>query len=208
MKLDARKPGARVWKRRLTVVTLILPFLYTTFIVADRFGVWDRLSGLDLVEQASDRFDLSYAADASNPVRVGDKEWKPLLKLVYRYSRADFIKDKQPRVIARLQATLSTRTPQEGPIEAEWTAPSTPLVLMYRDWPMNTGKPVTQDEFRVIGTIGDLKDWISKAREDRKFLVGDIFLGTFGPLLGIVIFFLETGPKQTDSGANGIATER
>src|ERR1700690_447088 len=139
------------WKRRLTFITLLLPFLYTGFIIADRYGTWDELSGLGLVEQVSERFDLSYGEDASNPVRVGDKEWEPLLKLVYEYSPADFDKSKEPRVIARFQASLSTRTPAEGPLIAQWTAPSTPLALIYQDWPTNTGKDLNPDVWRVVG---------------------------------------------------------
>ena len=174
------------------MITLALPFLYTAFIIADRYGIWDRLSGLELVEQASERFDLSYAENASHPVRVGDKQWEPLLKLVYRYSAANFDTTKQPRVIARLQASLSTRIPAEGPLMAEWTAPSTPLFLIYQDWPTNTGKGMAADAWRVVGTIGDLKEWIAKEKDRRRFLVQDIFLGTFGPLLALVIFWLET----------------
>src|SRR5271163_237404 len=88
----------------LNLVLFILPFLYLGFMVAERAGVWDRLFGLDLVEQAAARFELSYAPDASRPVNVGDKEWKPLLSLVYKYSTAEFPADKQPRVIARYVA--------------------------------------------------------------------------------------------------------
>jgi len=186
------------WKRVLTVVTLVLPFLYTGFIIADRYGVWDAVSGLDLVEQVSATFELSYAPNASNPVRVGDKAWDPLLNLVYRYSSASFDRTRQPKVIARLQASLSTRTPEKGPLIAEWTAPSTPLFIIYVEWPSDKGGNLRNEDWRVIGTIGDLKEWISKEKDRRRFLVQDIFLGTFGPLLAVVIFWLEV---KADSGA-------
>jgi hypothetical protein len=175
-------------KFALNLILFILPLLYLGFILADRAGVWDRLFGLDLVEQAAARFELSYAPDASLPVRVGDKEWKPLLHLAYRYSTAQFIPNKQPRVIARFVAVSSARTPTEGPVYAEWTAPSTPLVLLYRDWPGNT---VPLEDYRIIGTIGDLRDWISKAKDFRRFWVQDVFLGTFTPLLGFALFLID-----------------
>lgn len=172
----------------LNLVLLILPFLYLGFIVADRAGVWDRLFGLDLIEQAATRFELSYAPDASNPVKVGDKEWKPLLNLAYKYSTAKFPADKQPRVIARFVAVSSARIPAEGPVMAEWTAPSTPLVLLYRDWPGNT---VPSEDYRILGTIGDLRNWISQAKDYRRFLVQDVFLGMFTPLLGFALFLID-----------------
>jgi hypothetical protein len=177
----------------LNLVLLILPFLYLGFILADRAGVWDRLSGLDLVEEAATRFELSYAPNASEPVRVGDKEWEPLLKLVYRYSHAQFPVEKQPRVIARFKALLSARTPTDGLVESEWTAPSTPLALLYRDWP---GNEVPREDYRIIGTIGDLREWISKAKDYRRFLVQDVFLGTFTPLLGFAVFLIDRESEQ------------
>jgi hypothetical protein len=186
-----KKSKLKKAKRALTIILLVLPFIYLGFIVTDRLGVWDRLTGLDLVEKVAARFDLSYADNASSPVRVGDKEWKPLLALVYRYSKASFVPDKKPRVFARLKAPLSTRTPSEGPIVAEWTAPSTPIFLLYVEWPQNTGKDIPPDQWRVIGTIGDLHDWIYREKDRRRFLVQDIFLGTFGPLLAIAVFWLE-----------------
>jgi hypothetical protein len=172
----------------VNLVLIVLPFLYLAFIVADRAGVWDHLSGLDDVEHIAARFELSYAPNASHPVRVGDREWKPLLKLVHGYSNAQLPPKREPRVIARSVAISSARTPTEGPIMAEWTAPSTPLLLLYRDWP---GNDVPPEDYRVIGTIGDLRDWISKAKDHRRFVVQDVFLGTFTPLLGLFVFWIE-----------------
>src|ERR1700722_11407015 len=173
----------------LDVLLLVLPFSYLAFIVADRFGVWDQFSGLDLVEHASANFDLSYAPDASNPVRVGDKEWGPLLKLTYRFSNAQFPTDKQPLLFARSVAISSGRTPSEGVVMAEWTAPSTPLLLLYHDWPGHG--EIQPADYRVVGTIGDLREWISKAKDYRRFLVQDVFLGTFTPLLGFALFLID-----------------
>ena len=186
-----KKSRLKKVKRILACILLALPFIYLGFIVADRLGIWDRLTGLNLVEKVATRFDLSYADDASSPVRVGDAEWNPLLTLVYRYSKDSFARDKTPRVFARFRASLSSRTPSEGPIFSEWTAPSTPIVLIYVEWPQNSGKSIPPDLFRVVGTIGDLHEWISKEKDRRRFWVQDIFLGTFGPLLAIVVFWLE-----------------
>jgi hypothetical protein len=180
------KQRFRKWKRCLTLITLVIPILYLIFLVADRQGVWDRLTGLDLVQAVSDRFQQSYAAGASTPVRVGDPAWEPLLAIIYRYSKATFPADKTPRVVARDVATLSAVVPETG---SEWTAPSTPLSLLYKDWP--TGEAIERADYRVIGTIGELQDWIQKEKERRKFLALDVFLGLFGPLLGFLIFILE-----------------
>lgn len=51
-----------------------LPIITVGFIASERLGFWDRVRGLDKVESVARRFDLSYAPDASLPVRVGDPE--------------------------------------------------------------------------------------------------------------------------------------
>jgi hypothetical protein len=175
-------------KRALNLVLVVLPFVYLGYIVADRAGVWDHLCGLDSVEQVAVRFQSSYAPDASHEVKVGDEAWEPLLRLMYRYSNASFPPDKSPRVLARSVAVASSIIPAEGPLIAEWTAPSTPLLLLYRDWP---GNKVPPEDYRIIGTIGDLPEWINRARDHRRFIVQDLFLSIFTPLLALVVFWIE-----------------
>ncbi len=63
-----------------------------------------------------------------------------------------------------------------------------PPFLLYKDWPGNVVRP---EDSRVIGTIGDLRDWIDKAKDHRRFVVQDVFLGTFTPLLGLFVFWIE-----------------
>ena len=184
------------WKRGITLLTLILPFLYAGFLIADHFGVWDNLTGLNLVKNVSDRFELSYAEGASRPVHVGDPEWEPTLAVIYRHSPTQLARDKEPKALARLRASLSVRTPPDGALTSEWTAPSTPMILFYVDWPTNEGKDIPPENYRIVGTIGDLKDWIADEKDRRRFIVQDVFFGTFGPLLAIVVFLLE---KQSRS---------
>jgi hypothetical protein len=160
-------------------------------VISDRAGVWDDISVLSWSARSEARFEKSYGADASVPVRASDKAWQPTLRLFYRYSHAKFQTNREPKVIARLQATLSTRTPPEGPIVSQWSSPSTPVILMYVDWPKNTGKDLASEDWVTVGSIGDWRDWISKEQDRRRFLVQDVFLGTFGPLLSIFVFLLE-----------------
>lgn len=178
-------------KRVLTIVTLLLPILYLMFIIPDRLGFWDWITGLELVENVSDRFQSSYRDYASRPVLAGDKEWKPLLRLLRTYSTAKFRTDQEPGVFARAQATLATRTPATGPIEFEWTAPSTAIYLLYCNCGPASGVPIRQEDIVVVGTIGDLTNWISEAKDRRRFFVQDVFLGIFGPLLGILILWID-----------------
>ena len=139
----------------LRSAALALPLLYLMFLIADRYGVWSRMRGLDKVEAVATRFEQSYSPDASRPVSVGDPEWKPLIHLIYQYSNVDFPKNKEPRTVARFSATLSGKqTGPEGQVFSEWTAPSTPFAVLYRRWP---GQDVPKEDWRIAGTIGDLR---------------------------------------------------
>ena len=184
----------RTKKLLLRATSVVLPLLYLGFLVADRNGVWAHMRGLDKVELVASRFEQSYAPDASHPVSVGDPEWKPLIRLIYKYSNADFPKGREPQTVARLRATLSTE--EKGPggqIISEWTAPSTPLLVLYRKWP---GQPVPKEEICTVGTIGDLRTWISRSKDDFRFMVKDVFLVLFSFAVGASLLILEhRGPR-------------
>lgn len=173
----------RFWLR---LVALTLPIFYLAFLIADRQGVWSRMRGLDRVEAVAKRFDLSYVTDASRPVSVGDSEWEPLIHLIYRYSNADLPKDKRPQVVARFPAPVSgvIRDANQN-VSAEWTAPSTLFAVLYRKWP---GQEVIKDDYRVVGTIGDLHSWIVRSKDELRFMVKDVFFVIFSFVVGLLLF--------------------
>lgn len=172
-------------KRKLELAGALLPILTVGFVVFERTGVWDHIRGLNLAEGAAMRFDLSYAPQASRPVRVGDPEWISLLELISKYSHVDLPHEKEPRVIARYTAIADARV-QIGPDRiSEWTAPGTPLFLLYRDWPGNSVPP---EDYRIIGTIGDLHTWIAQSKADFHSNVVDILLALTSFVLGLAVW--------------------
>jgi hypothetical protein len=176
-------------KLLLRILSLVLPILYTGFLVADRAGLWARWQGLDRAERVAERFEQSYAPNASAPVNVGDPEWEPLLRLIYKYSHASFPKDKQPQTIARFRAVISGKEEgPEGQLIGEWTAPSTPFALVYRPWP---GQPIPKDDYRVVGTIGDMRAWITRSKDDLRFLVKDVIFVLFSFAVGLSLLLHE-----------------
>jgi hypothetical protein len=174
-------------KRKLEFLLLVLPLSYLVFVVTDRYGIWDRLCGLDLVEAVAARFEESYAPDAARRVVVGDREWTPLISLVYRYSNANLPKDRAPKMVARWRAFSSgVMTGEGGAVIAEWTAPTTPFAVIFNPKPqMETG------DLMAVGTLADLRDWIQRAKNDRRFWVQDVFLTLSATLLGFFVFTIE-----------------
>src|ERR1700692_3267082 len=175
---------------------LLLPLaLYLAFIIPEKTGYWDRWTGLDLVEEVADRFDRSTGPDDAVPVRLGDKEFEPLIHVIKSYSVAKFADDKVPHVIVRLQAKVyDTQSLGDGKT-AQWTSPATPIAIMFYDWPNARfpGGAIPPDQFTVIGTLGNLHEWISRSREDRHFLIVDLLLVGFVPLvIGLYEFYVET----------------
>ena len=144
------------------------------YLILDHAGYIDQWRGIDALEAVAARFDLSYAAGASQPLRPNDSEWPAVMTLIYRYSKADLPHDRQPKVLARFAAAVSgVIGPPENPV-GEWTAPGTPLALLYVEWP---GQTVDKTDFRIVGTIGEFHQWIEQDRADFKFLFYDVALG-------------------------------
>jgi hypothetical protein len=173
----------------LRLILLALPLLYLTFLILDRQGVWSRLRGLDKVETVAARFEKSYSPNASAPVSVGDAEWEPLIQLIYKYSKADFPRDKAPQTVVRFAATLSGENKgPDGQIISEWTAPSTAFAVLYRTWP---GQTIPKEDWRVAGTLGDLRAWILRSKDDFRFWVKDVFLVLFSFAVGLFLTLHE-----------------
>jgi hypothetical protein len=79
------------------------------FVLAEHTGFTDRMLGLDLVEKVANRFDKSYAPNASTPVYPEDAEWIPTMRLIEKYSNVKWPPGRTPQTIARMQSqALST----------------------------------------------------------------------------------------------------
>jgi hypothetical protein len=161
------------------------------FAISTNYGLWNELRGDNLAAAVASRFDKSYAEDASIPVRNGDKAWPPLVRLIERYSHADLPKDKKPLVLARLKAIAAAKVEP-----FEWTAPTTPLLLLYKEWP-NHGD-VGPEDMRIVGTIGDLHDWIRADQSDFDFFYRTIIFGILSACVGIFLA-LPDAPKRQPS---------
>jgi hypothetical protein len=178
--------GAERWVD-LSLLAL-LPLASAAVVAAEHFGVFDRWTGLTAAEQVSARFDESYAPDASRPVFRGDPAWKPMMRLIRTYSKAKLQADKQPGEIARFQASLSTNS--QG---YEWTAPSTPIVVLYGYWPPGAGRAPPRDDITIVGTIGQLHEWIDRSRNQFHFLVNDLLLALMPVGFGLWLWRINYG---------------
>jgi hypothetical protein len=115
------------------VAAVVLPLLYLSSIVSQRLGVWDWWFGLNEIEKVASHFETSYDPDVSRQVRESDLAWKPLLRLIRRYSIVTLPANRQPKVVACFAAITSAKIDVGQGRMAEWTAPTTPLVLLYQD---------------------------------------------------------------------------
>jgi len=172
------------------VAAIIIPLIVLSFVISMRVGCWDRFFGLDKVEKVAENFESSYKPNVSHTVRVGDPAWNPLMRLISKYSNVDLPKDREPRVLARFVAVLSGKTDLGQGKIAEWTAPSTPIVVIYRDWP---GQNVSTQDYRIVGTISDLRTWINRSKDDFRFIIQDILLAILSIAFGLLIWVSEGG---------------
>jgi hypothetical protein len=183
------------------VAAVFLPIVTILFVVSEHVGLWDHYLGLTDVLEVSARFDTSYAEDVRRIVSPGDPAWVPVLDLIQRYSTVKLPMDRQPHALARFTAIASAKI-EAGPGSiAEWTAPSTPIVLIYKDLSENK---FTHSDYRIVGTIGDLRTWVDKRRADVHFLGRDILLSLTSVVIGLVIWLFEHAPESSTRGRRDI----
>ena len=137
---------ARV-KQPIRWIGVALSIAAVLFAALSYFGFWSYVRGDDLLNNLADRLDTSYA-NVVRQVRPGDAEWRPLIRVIMRYTRANLPKDKTPVVFGRSAAVSSIKTD-----EGEWTAPTTPIVLLYRDIVPGAAPIQKEKDFWMIGTL-------------------------------------------------------
>ena len=130
-----------------------LPLVTLSFVVLNYYGLWDYVRGLHHVREIATRMETSYAEDVKRVIRPGQPGWDTMVSLIRRYSSAQLPANREPKLLARFVAVASAKL-DIGPGQiAEWTAPSTPLVLIYIEWP---GQPVEPADYRIVAGYSDL----------------------------------------------------
>ena len=189
-----RKPHSKRTLHAAKLVLLLPLALYLAFIILEKWGYWDQLRGLDVCQQVADRFERSVGPDDAVPVRVGDREFEPVVNMIRKYSSTKIPSNRELHVIARLQAKVYDAQPIGDNVLAQWTSPATPIAVMYYDWP-NRRFPngtIPRDEVDIVGTLGNFHEWIARSREDFHFLIVDLLLVGFVPLaVGLYEYIVE-----------------
>jgi hypothetical protein len=175
---------------------VFLSALAVLFSIGTYFGIWNYLRGDTLLaDLVATRLDLSYA-QVSRQVRPGDPEWRPLIRVITKYTRAELPRDRTPVVFERNRAVASAELQTNGNIVAEWTAPTTPILLMYQDfdklYPVGTTYSVPPKDIIIVGTIGDLHEWIHRDENDFDFLVRNIIFAMLSVCVGVFLALKPT----------------
>jgi hypothetical protein len=148
--------------------------------------------GTNALADVAGHFDSSYSQDAGLPVRPGDKAWPIVMRVIAKYSHVRLPTEREPLVFGRFVAVASA---QNDAAHGEWTAPTTPVALLYKEWPGHGFVP--PEDVVFVGTIGDLHTWIQRDESDFDFLTRTIL---FGALSACVAVFLALPDKKPRPG--------
>jgi hypothetical protein len=129
---------------------------------------------------------LSYQY-AQRQYRPGDREWSDTVALIKRYTRAELPRDRDPLVLTRSQAIASSKLDLGRGAVAEWTAPNTPIMFLYKELPLPSGSA----DVIVVGDIADLFTWVDRSRTDFRFYVQNVLLAIFSLTLGVLAWRLD-----------------
>ena len=163
---------------------LVFAVLTLALVIAEQLGALDWYLDLKPMQKVAASLSSSYAP-AQRIFTPADSEWRPTIRLIRKYTSVHLPEKTPPKAIARFRAVLSGKEdlPQGG--VAEWTAPSTPIVLIY-----GPGKAlrVDVDHVVVVGDVGDLSTWIAEYRDYWKFMLNDVLLGVLSIATALLAF--------------------
>lgn len=174
--------------RSFRVLSWIVAALAIGFAVANHTGIIDRVRGLNYATAVAAQYDLSYGPNGPKPIYPGDPAWPIVMRLIREYSSAQLPTNRSPLVIARLRA-LASVVNTNVPGLPQWTAPTTPIVVLYRPWPDPGASPIGPKDYQVVGTIGDLHNWIARDSDDFRFWTSDVLLAALALLLAAATSF-------------------
>jgi hypothetical protein len=173
------------------LVKMASPLLAFLFLINLHVGMVDWWFGYHHLLKVAERFETSYAPNVNRQVGPDEPAWRPLLRLIRTYSTVQLPMERQPIIITRTPAPASGNIPAGPGRIAEWTAPSTPVVLLFREL---TAAGLLPEDVLIVGTIGDLRAWVDRDREWVRFIVRDVILGLLTLSL-IVIAWHSEGSK-------------
>lgn len=115
------------------------------------------------------------------------------------------------------ERTSSSRSIRRGRCAAqnqaahgEWTAPTTPIALLYKEWPGH--RFVGPEDVVFVGTIGDLHAWMQRDESDFDFLIRTILFGTLSACVAVFLALpdkkagLDRAPRLATTATNAVST--
>jgi hypothetical protein len=187
------KPAAR-W------IAVLVSLVSFGFAALSYTGFWSEFRGDNQAANAANRFDLSYGPEAAQPVTSDDPAWKPLLRIIEKYTQARLLQDHAPKLLARSVAVSSDKLMAGDVVIAQWTAPTTPIVLFYTRWPDPGHGPFIKDkDFVTVGSLGDLHDWIRRDQADFDFLWRTLIFGALSLCFATFLALPDTQPPTAKS---------
>lgn len=177
------------------LVTIAVPLIILLYSVGEHFGFIDRFLGNDDVMGIYERFNTSYDPSIDRKVGSDEPGWARAMTLIRKHSAAkiEFIDEKM--ILARSVATVSGKVDLPNGKYAEWTAPSTPLLLVNSEGEKMDG--FVSEDVQIVGSIGDLKLWVEQDQLSRRFLFQDIFSPLAAAILAIILWKIEHRKPET-----------
>src|SRR5262249_38064390 len=161
-------------------IGVALSLVAVAFAALSYVGFWRHVRGDDLLDALANRLDTSYAADVSRQVRPGDPEWRPLMRVIASYAHANLPTDRQPIVFVRFVAVASAKSDA-----GEWTAATISIVLLYKEWPAPGTSFIREEDFWIIGTLGEFHEWIKRDQADFDFFWRTLVFGVLSACVGV-----------------------
>jgi hypothetical protein len=175
-------------RRWLEILAAIVTIMSVCSVVALHFGAADYFLDLAPAIEVAQHYDKSYSVeDGPYMLHPDSSSWPIMMRLIGWYSIAR-IDEARAQTIGRAPAIAAGEIPV-GSATAEWTAPGTPILVLYGR--VDNGSTVGPNDAVVVGSIQDLHDWIQRARDDFRFWVTDVAIGSVSAVLAVLLLWRE-----------------
>jgi len=165
------------------------------FSLLTSWGFWNEWRGDNSLLEVAARFDKSFTTDASSPVRPSDPAWLPLMRVIRKYSHADF------RLIGNRSFLPAPKrsSPRKITTRVRNGQPQPP----YRAHLQRVARTRRRAARRLADrcTIEDLHNWIRNDEADFDFRVRTYIFNVLTLCVGVFLALPEKPkrPRNSDS---------
>jgi len=179
----------------------IVPLFTAGLDLFENTRLYDKLNNFDIVEETINlRFSVNYQSETNSTI-FKDKETK-LYNVFWKFIKSHTpteLRDETPFAISMLGISNPSRValPYDAP-DITLIPDSVPIVAVYYEYSPQKNSLIPGKDIIIIGTIADLKRWLSDDKRNLRIKVNTI-ISLISITCGLFLIFMEKNKAKKKS---------